>query len=151
MRTARVSVSFVSRRVAYAALVLVVWPAFAAAAPTVRVRLPEAPPRFVYDEAGVLSSDERRILEDSLMAFDRRGLEIGVAIFKSLHGDPIEDVSLALAEKWKPGNAERDNGALLVVGVDERSVRIDVGYGLEPVVTDAMAGRPFACSSRSTS
>ena len=128
-------------RVAYAALVLATLPAFAPAAPTVRVRLPEAPPRFVYDEAGVLSSDERRVLEDTLMAFDKRGLEIGVAIFKSLHGDPIEDVSLALAEKWKPGNAERDNGALLVVGMDERSVRIDVGYGLEPVVTDAMAGR----------
>jgi uncharacterized protein len=141
VQTARLSVSFASRRVAFATLALMALPALALAAPAVRVRLPEAPPRFVYDEAGVLSSDERRVLEDTLMAFDKRGLEIGVAIFKSLHGDPIEDVSLALAEQWKPGNAERDNGALLVVGMDERSVRIDVGYGLEPVVTDAMAGR----------
>lgn len=116
-------------------------PVLAPAAPSVRVRLPEAPSRFVYDEPGVLSSEERRALEDTLMAYDKRGLEIGVAIFKSLHGDPIEDVSMALAEKWKPGNAERDNGALLVVGMDERSVRIEVGYGLEPVITDAMAGR----------
>jgi uncharacterized protein len=141
VRTARVNVPHVSRCAAFAAFLVVALPALSAAAPTVRVRLPEAPPRFVYDDAGVLSSDERRVLEDTLMAFDKRGLEIGVAIFKSLQGDPIEDVSLALSEKWKPGSAERDNGAMLVVGMDERSVRIDVGYGLEPVVTDAMAGR----------
>ena len=122
--------------VALAAIPVLVW-----AAPSVRVRLPEAPARFVYDETGVLSSSERRALEDTLMAYDKRGLEIGIAIFKSLQGDPIEDVSMALAEKWKPGNAERDNGALLVLGMDERSVRIEVGYGLEGVVNDALAGR----------
>lgn len=116
-------------------------PVVTAAAPSVRVRLPEAPSRFVYDEAGVLSSDEKRVLEDTLMAYDKRGLEIGIAVFKSLQGDPIEDVSIALAEKWKPGNAERDNGALIVLGMDERAIRIEVGYGLEGVVTDAMAGR----------
>jgi len=128
-------------RVALLTLALAALPVLSPAAPSLRVRLPEAPARFLYDETGVLSSDERRALEDTLMAYDKRGLEIGVAIFKSLHGDPIEDVSIALAEKWKPGNAERDNGALLVVGMDERSVRIEVGYGLEGVVTDAMAGR----------
>lgn len=141
MRSLRFTIANPLHRVALVALVLAALPAWVPAAPSVRVRLPEAPARFVYDEAGVLSSEERRVLEDSLMAFDRRGLEIGVAIFKSLKGDPIDDVSLALAEKWRPGNAERDNGAMIVVGMDERSVRIDVGYGLEPVVTDAMAGR----------
>jgi uncharacterized protein len=127
--------------VALATLALSILPVLALAAPGVRVRLPEAPPRFVYDETGVLSSDERRVLEDTLLAYDKRGFEVGVAVFKSLHGDPIEDVSMALAEKWKPGNAERDNGALIVVGMDERGIRIEVGYGLEAVVTDAMAGR----------
>ena len=115
--------------------------ALAWSAPSLRVRLPEAPARFLYDETGVLSSAERRALEDTLMAYDKRGLEIGVAVFKSLQGDPIEDVSIALAEKWRPGNEERDNGVLLVVGMDERSVRIEVGYGLEGVIPDAMAGR----------
>lgn len=141
MRSFRSTTANPARRVALVALVLAALPAWVPAAPSVRVRLPEAPARFVYDEAGVLSTDERRVLEDSLMAFDKRGLDVGVAIFKSLQGDPIEDVSLALAEKWRPGNAERDNGALIVVGMDERKVRIDVGYGLEPVITDAMAGR----------
>ncbi|HXV14934.1 MAG TPA: TPM domain-containing protein [Candidatus Krumholzibacteria bacterium] len=141
MRTSRVTLPRRARLVALATPALVLLAALASAAPSVRVRLPEAPSRFVYDEAGALSSDERRVLEDTLMVYDRRGLEIGVAIFKSLQGDPIEDVSMALAEKWKPGSAERDNGALIVVGMEERSVRIEVGYGLEAVVNDAMAGR----------
>lgn len=128
-------------RTVFVAVALAAVPALAWSAPSVRVRLPEAPARFVYDETGVLSSSERGALEDTLMAYDKRGLEIGIAIFKSLHGDPIEDVSMALAEKWKPGNAERDNGALLVLGMDERSVRIEIGYGLEGVVNDALAGR----------
>jgi uncharacterized protein len=113
----------------------------ALAAPSVRVKLPDAPARFVFDESGVLSDGERRAIEDSLMAYDRAGIEIGVAIFRSIEGDPIEDVSLALAEKWRPGNAERDNGALVVVALEERAMRIEVGYGLEPLLNDAAAGR----------
>lgn len=111
------------------------------AAPSVHTRLPEAPARFVFDGAGVLSSDEQRALEDTLMALDRRGIEIGVAVFKTIDGDAIEDVALALAEKWRPGNAERDNGALIVVAIEERAMRIEIGYGLEPVIPDAVAGR----------
>jgi len=113
----------------------------ALAAPSVRVRLPEAPPRFLYDEPGVLSGDERAAIEDSLMRFDQQGIEIGVAIFNSIDDDPIEDVSIALAEKWRPGNKERDNGALIVVALAEHAMRIEVGYGLEGVLPDAVAGR----------
>jgi uncharacterized protein len=113
----------------------------ALSAPTVRIRLPEAPPRFLYDEPGVLSKSERAVIEDSLMVYDRRGIEIGVAIFSTIHGDPIEDVALALAEKWKPGRADRDNGAMIVVAIEEHAMRIEVGYGLEGVIPDAVAGR----------
>ena len=111
------------------------------AAPSVRIHLPDPPARFLYDEPGVLSGPERAAIEDSLMAYDRRGIEIGVAIFKSLKGDPIEDVSLALAEKWKPGRKDIDNGALVVVALEDRAMRIEVGYGLEGVIPDAVAGR----------
>ena len=113
----------------------------AEAAPSVRVRLPEAPARFLYDEPGVLSREERAAIEDSLMAFDKAGIEIGVAIFGTIHDDPIEDVSLALAEKWKPGRKDTDNGALIVVALEQHAMRIEVGYGLEGVLTDALAGR----------
>ncbi|HEX6789898.1 MAG TPA: TPM domain-containing protein [Candidatus Krumholzibacteria bacterium] len=111
------------------------------AAPSVQVRLPAAPARFLYDEPGLLSGDERAAIEDSLMKFDKQGIEIGVAIFSTIHGDPIEDVSIALAEKWRPGREDRDNGLLLVVALEERAMRIEVGYGLEGVVPDAIAGR----------
>lgn len=111
------------------------------AAPQTHVRLPQAPARFVYDEPGVLSRAERAQLQDTLMALDRRGLQIGVAIFQTIHGDPIEDVSMALAEKWKPGAEKEDNGALIVVALQERKVRIEVGYGLEARINDAVAGR----------
>ena len=123
------------------ALALIAVAAICAAAPSVQVRLPEAPARFLYDEAGVLSRDERAAIEDSLMVYDRRGIEIGVAIFKTIHDDPIEDVSIALAEKWKPGRADRDNGALVVISLEQRAMRIEVGYGLEGVIPDVVAGR----------
>lgn len=110
-------------------------------APAVHMRLPDAPARFLYDEPGVLSRDERAAIEDSLMAMDRRGLEIGVAVFQSIRGEAIENVSLALAGKWRPGSAEKDDGALLVIALEERKVRIEVGYGLEGRITDAAAGR----------
>ncbi len=113
----------------------------AVAAPSVRVRLPEAPARFLYDEPGVLSRDERAVIEDSLMAFDKQGIEIGVAIFSTIHDDPIEDVSLALAEKWKPGRKDTDNGAIIVVSLEQHAMRIEVGYGLEGALPDAVAGR----------
>lgn len=111
------------------------------AAPAVRMRLPDAPARFLYDEPGVLAKDERALIEDSLMAMDRRGLEVGVAVFRSTQGEAIENVSLALAEKWRPGSAAEDNGILLVVAIEDRKVRIEVGYGLEGRITDAAAGR----------
>ena len=131
-----------SSRAGFAAAALTILLAGAAvAAPAVRVRLPDAPPRFLYDEPGLLSRDERAAIEDSLMKFDRQGVEIGVAIFSTIHGDPIEDVSLALAEKWRPGREDRDNGLLVVVALEERSTRIEVGYGLEGLIPDAVAGR----------
>jgi uncharacterized protein len=122
-------------------LSLLVFASLCAAGPSVQVRLPDAPPRFLYDQPGLLSSDERAAIEDSLMKFDRQGIEIGVAIFSTIHGDPIEDVALALAEKWRPGREDRDNGVLIVVALEERSTRIEVGYGLEGLIPDAVAGR----------
>ena len=58
----------------------------------------------------------------------------------SLEGDALESYSLRVAEAWKLGSAEQDNGALLLVAMEEREIRIEVGYGLESVLTDAMSG-----------
>jgi uncharacterized protein len=62
-----------------------------------------------------------------------------IAIFRSLEGDSVEDVAVRLEELWKVGRKGVNNGVLLVVFVDDRKLRIEVGYGLEPVITDAVA------------
>jgi len=62
-----------------------------------------------------------------------------MAIFPSLEGDSVEDVAARLEERWKVGRKGLSNGVLLVVFLKERKLRIEVGYGLEPVITDAVA------------
>lgn len=104
---------------------------------------PPAPPDgFLHDGPGLLSADETRALERKLLALDReRGLQIGVAILASLEGEPLEEATLAIAERWQPGRAERDDGALIAVFLAEKKIRIEVGYGLEGTVPDVVAGR----------
>src|SRR4030095_12097188 len=61
--------------------------------------------------------------------------------FPDLQGTTIEDFSIALVDKWRPGQKKDENGVLLIVSVAERAVRIEVGYGLEGVITDAKSRR----------
>ncbi len=63
-----------------------------------------------------------------------------IAIFRSLEGENLEDFSTSLAQQWRIGQKGLDNGVILLVFVQDRKVRLEVGYGLEPVVTDAVAG-----------
>jgi uncharacterized protein len=62
-----------------------------------------------------------------------------VAIVKSLGGDSVEDYANRLAEQWGVGD-KNDRGALLLLAVQDRGLRLEVGYGLEPILTDGMAG-----------
>jgi len=88
----------------------------------------------------VLSAPERQRLENTLAERERAtGAQMFIAIFPSLEGDVVEDVAVRLEERWKVGRKGADNGVLLVVFVKERKLRIEVGYGLEPVITDAVA------------
>ncbi len=64
-----------------------------------------------------------------------------IAIFPSLESENLEDYSIRLAQQWRIGQKGLDNGVILLVFVQDRKVRLEVGYGLEPVVTDAVAGR----------
>ncbi len=101
------------------------------------------PPRgFVNDFAGVLDPAARARLESRLTTYAAETTnEITIAIFSSLNGRSINDVGVKLFEEWKIGKRGRDNGILLVVGLSEHQVRLDVGYGLEGKVPDAQAGR----------
>jgi len=103
---------------------------------------PASPPRFVHDGPALLAAGERRVLEDKLLRLQReRGLEIGVAILPTLEGEPLEEATLRIAEAWRPGRKGQDTGILIALFMAERKLRIEVGYGLEGAIPDALAGR----------
>jgi uncharacterized protein len=96
----------------------------------------------VNDYAGVLPSDRARTLDAKLAAYEQRtGQQLALLTVKTLKGEPIESFSIRVAEQWKLGNAQRDDGLVLVVVPEERKLRIEVGYGLEGTVPDAIAAR----------
>lgn len=96
----------------------------------------------VNDEAGVLSTGMRSDLERRLREYEQAtGHQFAVLIVRSLEGDPLEDFSIRVVEAWKLGGAEADDGLLLLVAVDDRKMRIEVGYGLEGSITDLLSSR----------
>lgn len=106
------------------------------------LEVPPRPSSYVNDYASVLSAGARASLEAELAAFDREtSNQLVVATFVSLEGGSLEDFSIRLAEKWKPGTEKKDNGVVLLVFRDDRQVRIEVGYGLEGALPDALAKR----------
>src|SRR3990172_11109772 len=103
---------------------------------------PPALPGRVVDRAGILSPDEEASLTRKLESIENEtSVQFVIATVPSLEGEPIEDYSIRLAEEWKIGQAGLDNGAIILVVPSERGIRIEVGYGLEPVIPDGLAGR----------
>lgn len=96
---------------------------------------------YVNDFAGVLTSDQKNTLENSLKDYEQRTTnEIAVATVKSLNGQDITDFTVKTFEEWKIGKKAKDNGILFLAAIDDRKMRIEVGYGLEPSLTDSQAG-----------
>src|SRR5438132_341148 len=101
-----------------------------------------APSQRVNDYAGLLPADARGRLESTLAQRESAtGAQMVIAIFPSLEGESLEDFGIRLAERWRVGQKSLDNGVILLVFVKERRVRMEVGYGLEPVLTDAVASQ----------
>lgn len=97
---------------------------------------------YVTDFAGMFSASFRESLEEELSHFEKETtVEIAVATIESLGDYSIEEYAVRLFEDWKIGKKEKDNGILLLVAKKERKVRIEVGYGLEAIITDGRAGR----------
>lgn len=96
----------------------------------------------VTDLTGTLSAGERTALEETLAAFEqRKGSQIAVLIVPTTSPETVEQYALRVAESWKLGRKGVDDGALLLVAKDDRTLRIEVGYGLEGVIPDAVAKR----------
>jgi len=111
-----------------------------ATAASAELPIPPAPARRVNDYAGVLSSVERERLEVELSARERAtSNQVVVAIFPSLAGENLESFSIRLAQAWRVGQKGLDNGAIFLIFLQERKTRLEVGYGLEAVLTDAIA------------
>jgi uncharacterized protein len=105
----------------------------------------QVPPRaegYVTDRAGIFSPSTRTNLEEILRGYeDKTSNQVVVATFPSLEGDSLEDFSIRLAEAWKVGQKGRNNGVIFLIFKNERKIRIEVGYGLEGVLPDALAGQ----------
>jgi uncharacterized protein len=94
----------------------------------------------VVDEAGVLDQPTRIALEQKLADFEAKTTgQFVVVTLKSLQGTSIEDYGYQLGRHWGIGDKEKNSGTLLIVAPNERKVRIEVGYGLEGQLTDAVS------------
>ena len=94
----------------------------------------------VVDDAGVLSPQAETELTQELAALEAQtGRQLVVATLPDLQGYEIEDYGYQLLRTWGVGSKERNDGVVLIVAPSERKVRIEVGYGLEPVLTDALS------------
>lgn len=96
----------------------------------------------VTDQTATLSAEQRKTLEGTLRAFEaRKGSQIAVLIVSSTAPETIEQYGLRVGEQWKLGRKRVDDGAVLIIAKDDRTMRIEVGYGLEGALNDATAKR----------
>lgn len=96
----------------------------------------------VNDYAAILSPSTVLQLEGALQAFETdQSTQIVVLTIPSLEGEVLEEYSIRVAEQWKIGRKDVDNGAILLIARNERKLRIEVGYGLEGSLTDLISGR----------
>ena len=94
----------------------------------------------VVDEAGILDPVARATLTDKLAGLEAKTTDqLVVVTLKSLQGTSIEDFGVQLGRRWQIGQKDKNNGVLLIVVPSERQVRIEVGYGLEGALTDAVS------------
>jgi uncharacterized protein len=98
------------------------------------------PPRLVNDVAGVLSPEQREILEHKLVALDdSTSNQIAVVLIKTLGDYSIEDYATKLFRSWGIGNKKTNNGILIIAAIDDRKMKIEIGYGLEGAIPDVVA------------
>lgn len=96
----------------------------------------------VIDEARILSASDKQAIETKLRSLNDRGLaQAAVVIVPTTNGEDIFDYSMKVADRWKLGKKDTDQGLLMVVAVNDRKMYILTGYGLEGTIPDAVAKR----------
>jgi uncharacterized protein len=96
----------------------------------------------VTDLTGTLAANAQAALEAKLEAFEKRkGAQVAVLVVATTQPETIEQYAIRVASAWKLGREGVDDGALLLVAKDDRALRIEVGYGLEGALTDALSNR----------
>jgi uncharacterized protein len=103
--------------------------------------IPERPSHYITDLASVIDPGVVRRLSGYLQELEQKtGAQVLVLTVKSLAGESIDQFSLTVAEKWKLGRKGKDDGLLLLVSVEDRRYRFEVGYGLESILPDSLVG-----------
>lgn len=104
--------------------------------------IPDKPFNHVVDLAGIIDENVEAGLNRYLLELEQKTTaQMIVLTITSLDGESIEDVSLSIAhDRWKLGQKGRDNGALLLVSLNDRKYRFEIGYGLEGVLPDSLVG-----------
>lgn len=96
----------------------------------------------VIDQTATLTPEQQRNLEQTLRAFEqRKGSQIALLLVATTQPESIEQYAMRVAEQWKLGREKIDDGVLLIIAKDDRTLRIEVGYGLEGVLNDAFSKR----------
>ncbi len=102
---------------------------------------PDMPRDYVVDLAGIMRSDVKSELNTFLQALEQKTTaQVLVLTVQSLDSESVEEFAVTLYKKWKLGQKGKDNGVLIVVAVNDRKYRIEVGYGLESVLPDSLVG-----------
>src|ERR1700689_1180396 len=118
--------------------------AFALASAQGLVAIPKLEAR-VTDLTGTLTAEQQSALEEKLAAVEaRKGAQIVVLIVPTTHPEEIEQYSIRAVEQWKIGRKKVDDGVMLIAAKNDRRIRIEVGYGLEGALPDAIANRIIA-------
>jgi len=109
-----------------------------------QVAVPELS-RRVTDLTASLSADQVASLETTLAAFEaRQGSQIAVLLVPTTEGEDIAQFGIRVAEQWKIGREKVDDGVILIVAKEDRKLRLEIGYGLEGAIPDAIAKRVIA-------
>ena len=110
--------------------------------PVLALEVPARPDHYVTDRANLLTAETETKLNAYLKNYEAKTTnQVVVVTFPSLEEESLEDFSIRLAETWRVGQKGRDNGVIFLIFKEDRKMRLEVGYGLEGTLPDALAGQ----------